>query len=78
MAGDRSIDTPCIAVCAIDPRCGLCVGCGRTMQEIGRWGGMSREERLRIMALLPQRRLDAGLPADPFADEVGDEPDASR
>lgn len=69
-----AIDTPCIAVCTIDPRCGLCTGCGRTMAEIGRWGGLSPEERLRIMATLPQRRLDAGLPLDPYQeDDVGDD-----
>lgn len=78
MTAAPPIDTPCIAVCTIDPRCGLCIGCGRTMQEIGRWGGMSREERLSIMATLAQRRRDAGLPDDPLQDDVGDEPDASK
>jgi predicted Fe-S protein YdhL (DUF1289 family) len=78
MTSDHPIDTPCIAVCAIDPRCGLCIGCGRNMQEIGRWGGMSRAERLAIMATLQERRRAAGLPDDPFEDDVGDEPDASK
>ncbi len=77
MAEPTPIDTPCIAVCAIDPRCGLCIGCGRTMQEIGRWGGLSRDERLAIMATLEERRRAAGLPDDPFQDDVGDDPDAS-
>ena len=50
------ITSPCNKVCTIDPRSGLCHGCGRTRDEIARWGGMSESERLRIMAELPQRR----------------------
>jgi uncharacterized protein len=57
-----SIETPCIAVCMIDPKTGLCFGCGRTLPEIARWGRMDRAERLAVMALLPARIKDAGLP----------------
>jgi predicted Fe-S protein YdhL (DUF1289 family) len=55
-------DTPCIAVCVIDPTTGLCLGCGRTLAEIARWHAMERSERLSVMATLPQRMTDAGLP----------------
>jgi predicted Fe-S protein YdhL (DUF1289 family) len=55
-------DTPCIAVCVIDPATGLCLGCGRTLAEIARWHAMERSERLAVMATLPQRMTDAGLP----------------
>jgi len=58
-----SIDTPCIAVCMIDPRTGLCLGCGRTLPEIARWHRIERAERLAIMETLPARMADAGLPA---------------
>jgi uncharacterized protein len=57
-----SIETPCIAVCMIDPKTGLCFGCGRTLPEIARWGRMDRAERLAVMALLAARIKDAGLP----------------
>ncbi len=50
------IETPCINVCTLDPRSGLCIGCGRTVDEIARWGSMSAAERTRIMAELPARR----------------------
>jgi predicted Fe-S protein YdhL (DUF1289 family) len=56
-----SKDTPCIAVCMIDPRTGLCFGCGRTLPEIASWHRLDRAERLKLMALLPQRMADAGL-----------------
>ena len=58
-----SHDTPCIAVCIIDPKTKLCFGCGRTLPEIARWGQMSRDERLALMDGLAARMRDAGLPA---------------
>ena len=58
-----SIETPCIAVCMIDPGTGLCFGCGRTLPEIARWHRIDSAERLAIMAQLPARMADAGLPA---------------
>ena len=56
-----SKETPCIAVCIIDPRTSLCLGCGRTLPEIARWHRIEGAERLAIMALLPARMADAGL-----------------
>ena len=56
-----SKETPCIAVCMIDPRTSLCLGCGRTLPEIARWSRMERTERLALMTRLPQRMLEAGL-----------------
>jgi uncharacterized protein len=56
-----STDTPCIAVCMIDPRTKLCFGCGRTLPEIARWHAMESAERLAVMALLPARMAEAGL-----------------
>jgi len=40
----------------MDPQRGLCMGCGRTLDEIARWAQMSDAERERIMAQLPVRR----------------------
>lgn len=57
-----SKETPCIAVCFIDPETKLCFGCGRTLPEIARWGKMASAERLAVMALLPARMAEAGLP----------------
>jgi predicted Fe-S protein YdhL (DUF1289 family) len=56
-------ETPCIAVCAIDPNSGLCLGCGRTLAEIASWSAMPSADRRALMAELPQRMRDAGLPA---------------
>ena len=47
-----SKETPCIAVCMIDPRTSLCFGCGRTLPEIARWHRMDSAERQAVMAQL--------------------------
>lgn len=56
-----SQETPCIAVCQIDPGTNLCFGCGRTLPEIARWSAMDGSERRAIMAQLAARMADAGL-----------------
>jgi len=56
-----SQETPCVAVCMIDPRTNLCLGCGRTLPEIARWPKMESAERLAVMAELAQRMEQAGL-----------------
>jgi len=55
------ISSPCIKVCTFEARSGLCSGCGRTLDEIARWGGMSEAQRLAIMRMLPERLSQAGL-----------------
>jgi hypothetical protein len=46
----------------IDPKTSLCFGCGRTLPEIARWHRMDTAERLAVMASLPDRMTQAGLP----------------
>ena len=53
--------SPCVKVCQMDPRRGLCLGCKRTLDEIARWGAMSDQERDRILAELPKRELPRDL-----------------
>jgi uncharacterized protein len=50
-----ALSTPCIQVCVIDPISALCIGCGRTVEEIGSWTMMSEAERLTVMAGLGDR-----------------------
>ncbi len=56
------ISTPCIKVCVIDRETGLCEGCGRTGAEIAAWYDMSEDDRLRLMAELPERMRRAFMP----------------
>lgn len=50
-----SIETPCTNICTIDPVHGICVGCGRTPDEIAAWLDMAAAERRRVMEQLPAR-----------------------
>ena len=52
----RAIATPCVKVCIVDGASSLCLGCYRTLSEIGGWSGLTDDERARIMADLPARR----------------------
>jgi uncharacterized protein len=49
------IESPCVKVCTLDARSGLCLGCGRTIDEIARWTVMSGAERVRVMDELTGR-----------------------
>jgi uncharacterized protein len=57
-------ESPCIEVCALDARRGLCIGCGRTLAEIGEWSRATSERQRAILSGLPERlaKLAAGLP----------------
>jgi predicted Fe-S protein YdhL (DUF1289 family) len=57
------VSTPCIKVCAVSGQTGLCIGCGRTLAEIARWGGMDEAARREIMAELPARLAAVAAPA---------------
>lgn len=66
MTTTPTIPSPCIAVCQLDPRSGLCLGCMRTSEEIGIWPNANDTERLEILGRLKERRRAAGRtsPAD--------------
>jgi uncharacterized protein len=66
-----SKETPCIAVCMMDPKTKLCFGCGRTLPEIARWHRMETAERLAVMEGLAARMAEAGLVQMPPHTEPG-------
>jgi hypothetical protein len=47
--------SPCVQICRIDPLLRLCLGCGRTLDEIGRWSKLTDPQRLMVMGQLPTR-----------------------
>jgi predicted Fe-S protein YdhL (DUF1289 family) len=49
------LETPCINICLLDAKSGLCVGCGRSGHEIAGWVDMTPTERRAIMAVLAGR-----------------------
>lgn len=57
------IASPCINLCKMDPACGLCAGCFRTLEEITVWSGADDTRRMQILtAVAGRRRLSATLP----------------
>jgi hypothetical protein len=50
-----AIESPCTQVCVVHPARKLCIGCGRSLDEIARWIDFDDAERRRIMAELPAR-----------------------
>ena len=44
--------TPCKSICKIQSDSDVCVGCGRTSEEISMWTTYSHEERMQIMKRL--------------------------
>ena len=57
-----AMDSPCVKICTYDPGRGLCLGCGRTLEEIGDWFSMTDAERRAVTETLPTR-LKALKPA---------------
>lgn len=53
----KAIASPCVQVCIVDGPSGLCLGCYRTLSEIGGWRGLTDEARAAVMAELPGRAV---------------------
>jgi hypothetical protein len=56
------MESPCAKICTYDPDSRLCLGCGRTLEEIGDWFAMTDAQRRAVMEQLPAR-LKALKPA---------------
>lgn len=51
--------SPCVGVCTLDED-DLCMGCSRTMDEIGQWGTMTPDQQWAVVDDLPNRLPDNG------------------
>jgi predicted Fe-S protein YdhL (DUF1289 family) len=51
----NEVQSPCVKVCVIHPEERLCVGCLRSIDEIGRWSRMTDAERRAVLEDLPAR-----------------------
>jgi len=52
--------SPCIGVCMMGAS-GHCLGCARTLEEIGTWSGLPAAGRLAVMEKLAERKATLGL-----------------
>ena len=50
--------SPCINVCRMDVRSGLCLGCFRTNEEIVVWSRASTDQRLQVLLAVERRRVE--------------------
>jgi predicted Fe-S protein YdhL (DUF1289 family) len=50
-----AVESPCIRICTLDDR-QICVGCGRSLDEIARWSRMTPDERHAVCAIALARK----------------------
>lgn len=43
----KDIENPCISLCQLNSE--MCVSCGRTREEIRKWRGMKRPEKMAVV-----------------------------
>ncbi len=56
-AGPHAIDSPCIDVCELGAG-DICVGCFRTLEEIGAWSMLDDDGKRRVLEAALARRRD--------------------
>lgn len=54
----EAVPSPCILVCTLDPRTDICLGCGRTLDEIAEWASVPRARQLEIVRMAARRLAD--------------------
>lgn len=56
-AGDGGkLPSPCINVCKMNPRTGLCEGCFRTIDEIAQWSSATEERKRQVWVEIRRRQ----------------------
>lgn len=58
-AAHGAVASPCINVCRMSARSGLCEGCARTIDEIAQWGRLDDAAKREVWRLIAQRRQAA-------------------
>ena len=51
-----AISSPCVRNCCLDEK-DICLGCGRSIEEIIRWGDADDKEKLQILKLSKKRMV---------------------
>ncbi|MEO8124070.1 MAG: DUF1289 domain-containing protein [Burkholderiales bacterium] len=54
------VESPCNNVCKMDEHTGWCLGCYRTLAEIGTWSALDEVNKRAVIDRLAQRRETAG------------------
>jgi hypothetical protein len=56
---ETSVPSPCVGICRMNARTGLCEGCTRSIDEIRQWSRATNDEKRAIWELITLRRLEA-------------------
>ena len=53
------LPSPCVSICQMDPKEGVCLGCYRTRAEIAAWRSMDQDDQLVLLDILRDRKAKA-------------------
>jgi len=53
----KDVKNPCINICRTDAN-GICLGCKRSLEEIGDWSKYTNDEKSAVLEKISQRRND--------------------
>ncbi|MBT4740590.1 MAG: DUF1289 domain-containing protein [Rhodospirillaceae bacterium] len=51
--------SPCVGVCTVDKETKMCIGCLRTLKEIGAWRTMTLDQKRDVVAACKRRADEA-------------------
>jgi len=54
------VESPCVRNCCLDKN-DVCIGCGRTLEEIVRWSDADDKEKRQIQAAVEKRQGGNGI-----------------
>ena len=54
------VPSPCVSVCVMDPQAEVCVGCWRSLEEIGAWSRMPDDAKRLVWQRIQQRLTGLG------------------
>ena len=52
---EEYVASPCVSVCTVDPVTKTCIGCLRTLKEIGAWRTMTIDEKRAVVEACEER-----------------------
>lgn len=60
--GGAEVPSPCVRLCRLHARTGVCEGCLRSLEEIAAWPSLDAAGRRAVLARVAGRRAAAGEP----------------
>jgi hypothetical protein len=68
---EAPVRSPCVSVCVLDSAgTNVCIGCGRTLDEVAAWSQMTNAQRREVVARAPARLAALRARADAGSDDA--------